>query len=112
MTAFGTAPPTTSSRALVGPLSTQSGFQYWYLACFPDCVVAVRQNIGAFFMFGMANGAAPSVFGLLGVLINHLVRGKVQGFRQRTEATLQSTPTSRLRMKPNVVDQTMDVRCI
>jgi hypothetical protein len=114
MTGFGAAAAlaTKPSRAIVGPLSTQSGFQYWYLACFPDCIVAVRQSIGAFFVFGMANGAAPSIFGLLGVLINHLVRGKVQGYRQRIEATLASTPTSRLRMKPNVVYQTMQLKSI
>jgi hypothetical protein len=114
MTGFGVAPApvTTPSRAILGPLSTQSGFQYWYLACFPDCIVAVRQSMGAFFMFGLANGAAPSMFGLLGVLINHLVRGKVQSFRQRIEATLASTPTSRLRMKPNVVYQTMQLKSI
>jgi hypothetical protein len=55
MANIGVAPALAPNRIVLGPLSTQGGFQYWYLACFPDCVVALRQGIGAFFVLGMAN---------------------------------------------------------
>lgn len=110
MTSTGVAPASAPTRVIVGPLSTQAGFPYWYLACFPDCVVAVQQSIGAFFVLGMSDSAGRA-FGLVGILSNTCCR-RAQAFRQRIEAALQSTPSSRLRVKPNVVYQTTQLKAI
>src|ERR1700737_351794 len=99
MPSSGVAPAAVPTRVIVGPLSTQSGFQYWYLACFPDCVVAVQQSIGAFFALGMSNSLGR-VFGPVGVLVKHLVQPHAHAFRQRIETTLQGAPSASLRGKP------------
>ena len=44
MASTGVAPASAPGRVIAGPLSTQGGFQFWYLACFPDCIVAVQQS--------------------------------------------------------------------
>jgi hypothetical protein len=111
----GVAPALAPNRILLGPLSTQSGFQYWYLACFPDCIVALRQGIGAFFVLGMANDdgvSYPAWFGLAGVLVNHLLKPKARAYRLRMERMVQSCPTSRLRTKPNVVYEVTQLKTI
>jgi hypothetical protein len=100
----GLAPALAPTCLVLGPLSTQGGFQYWYLACFPDCIVAVRLGIGAFFVLGMSNDDGvthPALFGLVGVLVNHLLKPKALAYRQRMEAMVQSGATSGLRSKPN-----------
>jgi hypothetical protein len=115
MANIGAAPALAPTRFVLGPLSTQGGFQYWYLACFPDCIVAVRQGIGAFFVLGMANDDGvtyPALFGLTGVLINHLLKPKARAYRLRMEAMLQSTQTSQLRAKPNVVYEVSQLKVI
>jgi hypothetical protein len=115
MANIGVAPALAPTRILLGPLSTQSGFQYWYLACFPDCIVALRQCIGAFFVLGMANDdgvSYPALFGLAGVLVNHLLKPKARAYRLHVEAMLQSSPTSRLRTKPNVVYEVTQLKAI
>jgi hypothetical protein len=111
----GVATALAPTRLVLGPLSTQGGFQYWYLACFPDCIVAVRQGIGAFFLLGMSNDDGvtyPALFGLVGVLINYLVKPKARAYRLRMEAMVQSTPTSRLRTKPNVAYDVRQLKAI
>ena len=111
----GVAPALAPIRLVLGPVSTQSGFQYWYLACFPDCIVAVRQGIGAFFVLGMSNDdrlPQPALFGLVGVLVNHLLKPKALAYRQRMEAMVQSTPTSQLRTKPNVAYDVTQLKAI
>jgi len=115
MANIGVAPALAPTRFVVGPLSTQSGFQYWYLACFPDCIVAVRQGIGAFFVLGLANDDGmtyPALFGLAGVLINHLLKPKARAYRLRMEAMLQNTSTSQLRAKPNVAYDVAQLKTI
>jgi hypothetical protein len=115
MANIGVAPALAPRGFILGPLSTQSGFQYWYLACFPDSIVAVRQGIAAFFVLGMANDdgvSHPALFGLLGVLINHVLKPKAQAYRQRMEAMVQSAPTSRLRTKPNVAYEVTQLKAI
>jgi hypothetical protein len=115
MANIGVAPALAPTRILLGPLSTQSGFQYWYLACFPDCIVALRQGIGAFFVLGMANDdgvSYPALFGLAGVLVNHLLKPKARAYRLHVEAMLRSSPTSRLRTKPNVVYEVTQLKAI
>jgi hypothetical protein len=115
MANVGTAPALAPTRLVLGPLSTQGGFQYWYLACFPDCIVAVRQGIGAFFALGMANDDGvtyPLLFGLAGILVNHLLKPKARAYRLRIEAMVQGTPTSRLRTKPNVAYDVAQLKAI
>jgi hypothetical protein len=115
MANIGVAPALAPNRILLGPLSTQGGFQYWYLACFPDCMVALRQGIGAFFVLGMLNDdgvSYPALFGLVGVLINHLLKPKARAYRQRMEAMVENSPTSRLRTKPNVVYEVTQLKAI
>jgi hypothetical protein len=111
MASTGAATGVAPTRVIVGPLSTQGGFQYWYLACFPDCVVAVQQSIGAFFVLGMSHSAG-SAFGLIGILIKSLVQPRARAFRQRIEAALQSTSSARLKVKPNVVYQTNQLKAM
>jgi len=111
MPSAGAAPATTPAKVVVGPLTTQGGFQYWYLACFPDCIIAVRQGIGAFFALGLSSSAGHA-FGLLGALINYLAQKKAKVFRERTEATLKSTPSTRLCSKPNVVFRASELQVI
>jgi len=112
MASTGVAPAAVPTRALIGPCSTQAGFQYWYLACFPDCIVAVRQGIWAGLLLGATGTVAPVHFGLLGALLMALMRSQGLKVRQQVETMLQSAPTSRLRMKPNLVYQTMQLRSI
>jgi hypothetical protein len=45
----------------------------------------------------------PALFGLVGVLVNHLLKPKARAYRLRMGAMVRSSPTSRLRTKPNVV---------
>ena len=111
----GVAPALAPTRLVLGPLSTQSGFQYWYLACLPDCIVAVRQGIGAFFVLGMSNDDGvmyPALFGLVGVLVNHLLKPKALAYRQRMEAMVRTGLTSGLRSKPNVVYEITQLKAI
>jgi hypothetical protein len=98
MASTGAATGLAPTRLIVGPLSTPGGFQYWYLACFPDCVVAVQQSIGAFFVLGMSNSAGGA-FGLIGIVIKSLLQPRAQAFRQRIEAALQSTSSARLQVE-------------
>jgi hypothetical protein len=91
------------------------GFQYWYLACFPDSIVAVRQGIAGFFVLGLSNDDGvthPALFGLVGVLVNHLLKPKALAYRQRMEAMVQSGLTSGLRSKPNVVYEVTQLKAI
>jgi hypothetical protein len=54
----------------------------------------------------------PALFGLVGVLINHLLKPKARAYRQRMEAMVQNSPTSRLRTKPNVVYEVTQLKAI
>ena len=77
--------------------------------------VALRQGIGAFFVLGMSNDdgvSYPALFGLVGVLVNHLLKPKARAYRQRMEAMVQNSPTSRLRTKPNVVYEVTQLKAI
>jgi hypothetical protein len=111
MASAGAAPTQSPNRSLIGPLSTQAGFQYWFLVCTPDSIIAVRQSITAFFAFGLS-GAVPPIFGLLGGLINLLVASRTKGFRERTEAALLRTPITSLCAKPNVVYSVAQIKAI
>jgi hypothetical protein len=115
MVNIGAAPKLASTGVVIGPIFTQGGFQYWYLACFPDCIVALRQGIGAVFVLGMANDDGVTMrglFGLAGILVNHFFIPKARAYRLRVEAVLRNTPTSRLRSKPNVVYEVTELRAI
>jgi hypothetical protein len=100
-----------STREIVGPVFTSAGFQYWYLACYPDCVVAIPQGALTGLFLGMSNSVALHL-GLLGALIVSLMRGRGQILRQQSVAAIEATPTSRLRMKPNNVCQVSQLRSI
>jgi hypothetical protein len=72
----GAAPKLASTGPVIGPVFNCGGLQYWYLACFPDAIVAVRHFMGAMFILGMANddGATMhALFGLSSLLVNHLL---------------------------------------
>jgi hypothetical protein len=115
MANVGAAPKLAPTRIVLGPLSTQGGFQYWYLACLPDCIVAVRLGSGACFVLGMSNddgGTYPMLFGLVGVVVHYLLKPKARAYRLRVEAMVQSTPTSRLRTKPNVAYDVAQLKAI
>ena len=65
----------------VGPVISRGGFQYWYLACFPDSIIALRQSTGAFFMLGLCDGTSH---------------------RQHAEFAIRTTFAASLCTKPNV----------
>jgi len=54
----------------------------------------------------------PALFGLVGVLVNHLLKPQARAYRQRMEAMVQNSPTSRLRTKPNVVYEVTQLKAI
>jgi hypothetical protein len=107
MTSTGVASATAPTRGIVGPFFTAFGFKYWYLACLPDCIVAVPQGVWTSIMLAMSNNVA-SMFGLLG----GLAAGHGHSLQTRIQATLPSTPDSQLRMKPNTVFQIAQLRAI
>jgi hypothetical protein len=115
MAKLGVAPALVPTSNVIGPLFTRGGSQFWYLACFPDSIVALRQGIGAVLLLGMANDdglAMTGLFGLSGVLINHLLIPKARAHRLRVEALVRNTPTSRLRSKPNVVYEVAQLEAV
>jgi hypothetical protein len=108
-------PALAPAGVIIGPLVTHGGSRYWYLACFPDAIVAVRQGLGAVFVLGMANDDGlmmPGLFGLAGLLVNHLLKPKARVFRLRMETTLRNTPTSQLHSKPNIVHDVAQLKAI
>jgi hypothetical protein len=115
MANLGAAPALSPTGVVIGPLFTRGGLQYWYLACFPDAIVAVRQGIGAMFVLNLANDDGVmmrGLFGIAGLLVNHLFVPKARAYRLRVEAMLRNTPTSRLRSKPNVVYEVTQLKAI
>lgn len=110
--ATGSAPALSQNRAVFGPASTQGGFQFWYLACLPDRIIAVRQGIGAFFLLSFAYGEIKMHFGLLGLLVGYLVKGPVKNFHQKTEMHLRSLQPSELQAKGNVVYSVSQLKSI
>jgi hypothetical protein len=52
------------------------------------------------------------LFGLVGVLVNHLLKPKARAYRLRMETMVQTSPTSRLRTKPNVVYEVTQLKAI
>jgi hypothetical protein len=54
----------------------------------------------------------PALFGLVGVLVSHLLKPKALAYRQRMEAMVQSGLTSGLRSKPNVVYEVTQLKAI
>ena len=112
MSSTGIAPTLESSRAVVGPVLTGAGFRYWYLACLPDCVVAVRLGTWTGMTLATPGGDTPMHFGLLGVLLGELLKGAGKKGRSQIETSIANTPNSRLFTKPNVVYRKADVRSI
>src|SRR3954465_12034411 len=47
MSSTGVVAAKAPERAIVGPFMTQGGFQYSYIACFPDSIIMVPQGIGS-----------------------------------------------------------------
>jgi hypothetical protein len=115
MANIGAAPAPAATRVIIGPVFTYSGLQYWYLACFPGAIVALRQGYGASIILGMANDDGVPIrglFGTMGLVINHLVKPKARAYRLRAEAMMGNTPTSQLRSKPNVVYEVTQLKAI
>lgn len=108
MAMTGAAPAPT--RAILGPCATQAGFQYWYLACFPDCIVAVRQGIWSGLLLAMS-GTAPA-HGLIGGLAGYLLKEAGQKRRLKVEAGIAGMPTSSLQAKPNLTYRVSQLRSI
>jgi hypothetical protein len=100
------------TRALIGPVQTQAGFQFWYLACYPDCIVAVRQGILTGLLLSMSGNIAHVRFAGLGHLLVELLNGRANQKRRQVEAGMANIPTSRLRMEPNRVFEVAQLRSI
>ena len=110
--ATGTAPALSQNHAVLGPASTQGGFQFWYLACFPDRIIAVRQGVGAFFLLSFAYGGLKAHFGLLGILVSWLVKGPVKNYRVKTEAQLGKLQPMQLQSKGNITYNASELKSI
>ena len=105
------APASTPARIIVGPVSTQAGLQYWYLACFPDYVIAVQQSMAAFFVLGMSHAGRDSVTPI-SYLAQRFLQPRTQSYRRRIENTLRTAPRERLMRKPNVVYPATQLKAI
>ena len=112
MASIGIAPAFAPTRAIIGPVQSQAGFQYWYLVCFPDCIVAVRQGIWAGLLLAMSGTTPPAHLGVLGYLLVALLKSRGSVRRKLVEAEITNTPTSRLRMQPNLVFEIPPLRAI
>jgi hypothetical protein len=112
MPASGIALAPAPTRALIGPVQTQAGFQFWYLACFPDCIVAVRQGIFTGLLLSMSGNIAHVRFAGLGHLMTELLNDRANKKRRQVEAGMANIPTSRLRMEPNRVFEVAQLRSI
>ena len=107
---MGVAPAPT--RAILGPCSTQGGFQYWYLACFPDGIVAVRQGIWAGLLLAMSGTVVPARLGILGVIAGTLLQGSGEKRRRQVEAALAKSTATGLRRQPNLSYPVSQLRAI
>lgn len=115
MANIGTAPALAPTRVVIGPVFSHGGLRYWYLACFPDSIVALRQGLGASIALGLANDDGVPMRGLWGnaaLVVNRILKPKARAYRLRAEAMLGNTPTSRLRSKPNVVYEVTELKAI
>ncbi|HEY4905024.1 MAG TPA: hypothetical protein VIH89_16235 [Candidatus Sulfotelmatobacter sp.] len=109
-TGFAFAPAATP--AFVGPVKTRAGFQYWYLACFPDCVIAVRQGALTGLLLGLSGPIPRARFAGLGYFTMAFLMKRGNAKRRQVEADLPNIPTSRLRMEPNLVFAVAQLRSI
>lgn len=112
MPSAGFAPATSPTRAIVGPVSTAFGFRCWYLACFPDVIMAVPQSFFAAVAFVFSSETRPIVFGVLQQLIADLITGPGRRLRSQRAATLSRTPESQIRSTPNVAIPVAQIRSI
>ena len=109
-TAFATA--STGNRVIVGPASTAFGFKCWYLVCFHDAIVAVRQSLPTAAAMAYSTDKRLKVYGALAQLFMDTLTSPGRRMRQQIPARLQIVPDSQLRSRPNVVIPTSQVRFI
>ena len=115
MANIGAAPALAPTRAMIRPVFSHGGLRYWYLACSPDSIVALRQGLGASIALGLANDDGVPMRGLWGnaaLVVNRLPKPKARAYRLRAEAMTRNTPTSRLRTTPNVVYDVTELKAI
>jgi hypothetical protein len=112
MPSTGFAPAPLPEREIVGPCLTSGGFQYFYLVCFSDCVIAVPLGIWTGLMVALSRSAGPPVLGLLWALLIALGAKRGQKLQKQTESDLARTPSARLRAKPNTVYLKSQLRSI
>ena len=112
MASTGVAPASKPTQALIGPLTSQGGFQAWYLFCSPDAIVAVRQGAWAGILLSLSTSEAPVHLGILGYLLGALLHSQGVKRRKQIETEIPQTPTSRLRTPPNVVYDAAQLRLI
>jgi len=108
--AFATA--TTGNRVIVGPASTAFGFQCWYLVCFHDAIVAVRQSFLTAAAMAYSTDRKPKAYGVLAQLFMDALTSPGRRLRQQIPSRLQIVPDSQLRSRPNVVILTSQVHSI
>jgi hypothetical protein len=86
---IGIAPALAPTRVLIGPVFSHGGLRYWYLACFPDSIVALRQGLGASIALGLVNDDGVLMRGLWGnaaLLVNCALKPRARKYRLRAEA--------------------------
>lgn len=109
-TAFATA--TTGNRVIVGPALSAFGFKCWYLGCFPDAIVAVRQSFLTAAAIAFSTESRLKLNRFYSQLLWDLVASPGRRLRRRIPETLQTAPDSQLRSRPNIVIPTSQVRSI
>jgi hypothetical protein len=107
---FAFAPAATP--AFVGPVKAHAGFRYWYLACFHDCLIAVRQGVLTGLLLGLSGPIPRARFAGLGYLTMTSLMKRGNAKRRQVEADLPTIPTSRLRMDPNLIFEIAQLRSI
>lgn len=79
---------------MIGPMFTAAGLRGWYLACYPDCIVAMPQGWTGFWL--AVSNIQPPIRGM-GSLLANLVYGFGKRLRSRTEAALAVMSDSQVR---------------
>jgi hypothetical protein len=104
--------PATSGRAIVGPVCTSLGSRYWYLSCFPDVFIAVRQPFFTGLAFALSSDNRPLVFGVMNQLVADIVTKPGRRLRKQVPARLERMSDSQLRSRPNTTIPISQLRSI
>ena len=96
----------------MGPTFTAFGFKCWYLVCFQDAIVGVRQNFLKTAALAYSTDNRPKLYAFYHRLFWDLLTYPGRRLRKQIPPTLQTVPDSQLRSTPNVVIPISQVRSL